>query len=107
MRQEPTKRDTKEQLIVSKWLNKMGLEHSREEEFEPYWVDIFIHDLNLAIELDGQNHLVKRDSIRDSYLVNTYGISMWRIKNKTVKPDYRPEFEKEILRIAEEHYAEN
>ena len=42
MRQDPAKRDTKEQLLVSKWLNEIGLEHSLEEELEPYWADIFI-----------------------------------------------------------------
>ena len=105
MRQDPTKRDTKEQLLVSKWLNEIGLEHSVEEELEPYWADIFIHDLNLVIELDGRHHLKKRDSIRDAYLVETYGVSIWRLKNKVIRTSYKEEFTKQVMKIVEEYSA--
>ncbi len=105
MRQDPAKRDTKEQLLVSKWLNEIGLEHSLEEELEPYWADIFIHDLNLVIELDGPNHLKKRDSIRDAYLVETYGVSIWRLKNKLIRSSYKEEFTKQVMKIVEEYSA--
>ena len=105
MRQEPTKRDTKEQLLISKWLNEIGLEHSLEEELDPFWADIYIHDLNLVIELDGPNHMKKRDDARDEFLVETYHVSIWRIKNKIVKVNYKEEFKKELMQIVEEYSA--
>ena len=105
MRQEPTKRDTQEQLLISKWLNEIGLEHSLEEELEPYWADIYVHDLKLVIELDGPSHMKKRDDVRDMFLIKNYHVSIWRIKNKTVKVSYKAEFEKELMRIVEEYSA--
>ena len=99
---EPRKRDSKEQLLVSKWLNEIGLEHSLEEEFPPYWADIYIHDIKLAIELDGAFHLKKRDAKRDSHFLEEYGVTTWRIENEMVKVRNKDNFIKELMILVEE-----
>tara|TARA_Y100000310_G_C20703221_1_gene832057 strand:- start:4996 stop:5316 length:321 start_codon:yes stop_codon:yes gene_type:complete len=99
---EPRKRDTKEQLLVSKWLNEIGLEHSLEEEFPPYWADIYIHDIKLVIELDGAYHLKKRDAERDRHLLDEYGVCTWRVDNSVVMVRNKESFIQELMILVEE-----
>ena len=102
MLNEPSKRDTKEQLLVSKWLTEIGLEHSLEEEFSPYWADIYIHDIRLAIELDGAFHLKKQDAKRDAYLLEEYKVSTWRVPNLMVTVGNKDNLIKDLMILVEE-----
>jgi len=102
MLNEPRKRDTKEQLLVSKWLTEIGLEHSLEEEFSPYWADIYIHDIRLAIELDGAFHLKKQDAKRDTYILKEYKVSTWRVPNSMVTVGNKGNFMTYLMTLVEE-----
>ena len=99
---EISKRDTKEQLLVSKWLTEIGLEHSLEEEFPPYWADVYIHDIRLVIELDGAFHLKTRDAKRDKHLLEEYKVSTWRVDNSSVTARNKVNFIKELMDKVEE-----
>jgi len=96
------KTDTKEQLLVSKWLTEIGLEHSLEEKFPPYWADIYIHDIMLVIELDGAFHLKKKDAKRDRILLEEYRVITWRVPNSHVTPTNKKTFIKELMVLVEE-----
>ena len=73
-----------------------------EEEFSPYFADIYIKDLNLTIELDGPAHLKKRDDKRDAVLKDKYNLDVWRFSNKTIKGDFKEQFVAKILERAKE-----
>jgi len=99
---ELSKRDTKEQLLVSKWLTEVGLEHSLEEAFSPYWADVYIHDIKLAIELDGAFHLKKQDAKRDAYILKEHKVSTWRVPNSMVTVRNKANFIKDLMVLVEE-----
>jgi len=99
---ELSQRDTKEQLLVSKWLTELGLEHSLEEEFSPYWADIYIHDIRLAIELDGAFHLKKQDAKRDALILEEYKVSTWRVPNSMVTVGNKNNFVNLLMILVEE-----
>ena len=96
------KTETKEQLLVSKWLVEIGLEHSLEEEFPPYWADIYIHDIMLVIELDGAFHFRKSDAKRDEIFSEKYGVMTWRVPNSHVTPTNKETFIKDLMILVEE-----
>jgi len=99
---ELRKRDTIEQLLVSDWLLELGLEHSLEEDFSPYSADVYIHDIRLAIEVDGAFHLKKKDAKRDNYILEKYGVSTWRVNNSEIKSSNKDTFIKELMDLVEE-----
>ncbi len=101
LRREPKTRDTNEQLRVASWLRELGLGFSLEEEFSPYCADIFICDLNLIIELDGPQHLKRRDAKRDAFIKETYGIDVWRFKNREIRENFKAQFHARIMERAE------
>ena len=103
MLNELSKTDTKEQLLVSKWLTEIGLEHSLEEEFSPYRADIYIHDIRLVIELDGAFHLKKRDAKRDAYLLEKYRVYTWRVPNSVVTVGNKENLIKDLMILVEEY----
>ena len=46
-----------------------------------YYLDYYIPELKLAIELDSDYHKVDKDQIRDAYLLERLGITTYRIRN--------------------------
>lgn len=60
----------------------MGLVYESEREFSPYTVDIFLPEINCAIEVDGPYHSKKKDEIRDQKLLENYGLYILRFKTK-------------------------
>lgn len=79
---------TKDQIKLKSWIEEAGLEVIMEASFPPYFADIFLPEIGLSIEVDGPWHISKkRDSKRDEYLFETYGIETLRVKLKDIKKD--------------------
>ena len=96
-------RDTPAQLMVAGWLQDMGMGFSLEaEEFYPYTVDIYVSDLNLAIELDGPSHMKKKNQKRDDHIKEHHEVDTWRFKNEEIRTSFKDEFTEMIDSRAEE-----
>lgn len=68
---------TKSQLKINDWVRELGFQTEMERVFGKYCVDIFIPELNWAVEVDGPvGHLKKGDLKRDKYLYLE-----WKIDN--------------------------
>ncbi len=70
------KTETRGQLKLQKILNDLGFETVLEYSLGPYFIDCWLSECALAVEYDGPVHGMskKRDSIRDSDLVDNYGV---------------------------------
>jgi very-short-patch-repair endonuclease len=74
----------------SKWLDSHNLSYKTElqiynEELKKnYFCDFFFPELNLIIELDGNQHLktIEKDAIRDAYIKKIFGYNILRISHK-------------------------
>ena len=66
---------------VERILGKMQLGFQSEVGFKPYWVDIYISEWHLAIEVDGPGHSPKKDAARDSVLSEKYFLPVLRLKS--------------------------
>ena len=99
-RGELSKKDTPQELMVLNWVRDTGIGANPQEDFPPYVVDVYVPDLNLAIEIDGPLHLSKRDKKRDEILASQ-GIETRRIPLKVIKVSYKEEFLKEFWKIVE------
>ena len=99
-RGELSKKDTPQELMVLNWVRDTGIGANPQEDFPPYVVDVYVPDLNLAIEIDGPLHLSKRDKKRDEILASQ-GIETWRIPLKVIKVSYKEEFLKKFWKIVE------
>ena len=95
-----SKKDTPQELMVLNWVRDTGIGANPQEDFPPYVVDVYVPDLQLAIEIDGPLHLSKRDKKRDEILASQ-GIEKWRIPLKVIKVSYKEEFLKEFWKIVE------
>ena len=102
MRDESFKTDTKHQLLVNSWIKDLGIGTEMEKEFGSYFVDIFIPDLELGIEIDGPQHMKKRDSKRDDYITSNHNIDIWRIAIKDMTAGYKQRFIDRIMKRVEE-----
>ncbi|NDV58919.1 endonuclease domain-containing protein [Bacteroides sp. 519] len=85
LRNEPTAAET----TLWKFLrNKQleGLKFRRQQGFGSYIVDFYCPELQLVIELDGENHFYSEeyDDARTQYLQKEAGITVMRFENKTV-----------------------
>ena len=101
MKNEPLKKDTKQQFTVAAWIKESGFGSSLEEDFPPYVVDIYISDLHLGIELDGPHHFKKRDQKRDEELFRDYGLVIWRYSNKEITGKFKSSFIKNLMQFAQ------
>ena len=101
MKNEPRKKDTKQQFTVAAWIKESGFGSSFEEDFPPYVVDIYISDLHLGIELDGPHHFKKRDQKRDEELFRDYGLVIWRYSNKEITGKFKSSFIKNLMQFAQ------
>lgn len=60
---------TDKQILVESWINNIGFRTDLETVFGEYAVDIYIAELNIAVEVDGPCHkFKKRDKKRDDRL---------------------------------------
>ena len=97
VRDDPFKTDTHHQRLVNSWIEEMGLGTQVEYGVGQYFIDIYVPDLLLGIELDGPWHLRKRDKKRDKYILENHGIETWRIPIKDINMPYKQELVGRIL----------
>lgn len=65
---------------IEKLLDDMAIGYQSEYPFPPYKLDIFLPEWWCGIEIDGPQHLRKRDQKRDETLRLEYGLQIFRIK---------------------------
>lgn len=78
------------EVSFSDWLDSKSIRYVSEKKFynsitkRNYFCDFYFDDLNLVIELDGNQHTKtkEQDYIRDQYIKNTYKIEIIRITAK-------------------------
>lgn len=58
----------------------MRLAYQSEVNFRPYWVDIYLSEFHLAIEVDGPSHSRKKDELRDKNLWANYNLPVLRLE---------------------------
>jgi len=62
-------------MLVETWINRLGFRTDLETVFGEYAVDIYVPELNIAVEIDGPSHkFKKRDRKRDNRLRNEHGL---------------------------------
>ena len=88
------KRMTKHEILLWKLLRKeslKGFHFRRQHPFGAYIIDFYCYKANLAIEIDVDIHLGKKeyDKERDDYLIST-GLKILRFKNEDI--ERRPEW---------------
>ncbi len=84
---------TKKQIEVNNWINDIGFQTEMEKVFGRYCVDIYIPELNVAVELDGFGHWPKKDEKRDAYLMHEQKIlSIFHVVSKISKKDFYEDF---------------
>ena len=62
-------------------ITSIGMETILEKRFGNYIVDIYLPEVNKAIEFDGPHHLKKRDAKRDRWLKENFNIDVFRVKD--------------------------
>ena len=97
VRNDPFKTDTNHQRLIDRWIKEIGIGTQLEYEVGRYFIDIYVPDLILGIEVDGPWHLRKRDKKRDEYILEVHGIETWRIPIKGINMAYKQEFMDRIL----------
>jgi BirA family biotin operon repressor/biotin-[acetyl-CoA-carboxylase] ligase len=71
-----------ERLLWSRLRNEqLGVRFRRQWPIGKYTLDFFAPKINLAIEVDGEQHDPERDSVRDAFL-HKKGIDVIRIPSK-------------------------
>jgi very-short-patch-repair endonuclease len=78
------------EISFAEYLRSAGLAYEQEKQFynhilkRSYFVDFYFSELNLAIELDGSQHLKTKvqDSIRDKFITEHFGINIIRVSHK-------------------------
>lgn len=88
-------RQTRQEELLWKELrgNKvMGLKFRRQHPIDVFVADFYCHKLRLVIEIDGEYHLEKEQSIYDSARTEEiagHGISVLRFTNSEVEKDIK------------------
>jgi len=66
---------TDKQMLVETWINRLGFRTDLETVFGEYSVDIFVPELQIAVEVDSPYHkFKKRDKKRDIKLKEEHGL---------------------------------
>ena len=94
--------DTAEQLTVFGWCEEIGLTVLLEYNVPPYYLDIYLPELKLAVELDGPMHSRKRDKKRDGFIKRRHGIDVWRFRNRDITDTFQKQFNSHINKRAKE-----
>jgi len=76
---------TNGQLTIEKWVRELGFITELEKEFPPYWADIYLQEVHVAIEYDGAQHWKKKDRKKDAHLIAEYLLPVFRIKQLSPK----------------------
>ena len=89
-------RFTKGQMDLQKYIESKGLQTILEYKVEPFILDIFLPELNKAVEYDGKPfHGKRRDEKRDKYILETYKIQIFRYKSEEDKEELNKFLERE------------
>ncbi len=71
--------------IRSRQIN--NVKFRRQQEFGPYILDFYCHDIGLVVEVDGDVHALKdqivRDKVREQYLISK-NLSVFRLTNNEI-----------------------
>lgn len=96
---------TDKQVLVESWINRLGFRTDLEAVFGEYAVDIYVPELNIAVEVDGPSHMFKkRDKKRDEKLIKVHGLKkVFRVPVNITEKD----FEKSFLLMVKEMIGEN
>lgn len=62
-----------------KVVEELRLSHLEEAEFGKYFIDVYLPEFHIGLEADGPHHLQKADAIRDSNLMEAYGLPLLHI----------------------------
>lgn len=81
MRRTSKKQFTAGQMALEKILNDMGLMTVLEYPVGPYTLDIYLPEVNKAVEFDGPMHNHKRDARRDAWLLENKNIEVFRVSD--------------------------
>ena len=63
---------------VCRWLDELDVGYTEEYPVGQYTIDIYIPDMRLGVELDGPQHVKKKDIIRDHKIL-TAGMAVVQI----------------------------
>lgn len=82
---------------VESILDKMRIGYESEYHLPPYWVDIYINEWHIGIEVDGPNHSPKKDAIRDEILKERYFLPILRLKSMLSQEEIMTKIEDFII----------
>lgn len=86
-------------------LDQHRISYEVEKQFGTKYVDIYLPDFGVAIEIDGPFHNKRRDAQRDAYLFEQYGLRIVRIQVKTGWINVlKDELERLFSECAKEHH---
>ena len=68
-------------LRVQNYLEARGVQLIEEVKFTPYTVDVWVPELHMAVEIDGPQHMRKKDLARDAVLVGKYSLYVLHVKH--------------------------
>jgi len=77
--------NTNGQLKLEKWIRELGFITELEKEFPPYWADIYLQEVHVAVEYDGAQHWKKKDRKKDKHLMDEYLLPVLRISQLSPK----------------------
>jgi len=72
-------------LKLEKWIRELGFITELEKEFPPYWTDIYLQEVHVAVEYDGAQHWRKKDKKKDDHLMREYLLPVFRVKKLSPK----------------------
>jgi very-short-patch-repair endonuclease len=91
--------NTDKQREVEKWVNQLGFRTNLEDPIREYCVDIYIPELNWAVEIDGPSHYKKKDRKRDKKL-KEYGIEhIFHAKVAIKEDDFKRDFMDDVVKF--------
>ena len=84
---------TKEEIKLWEYLKTkpLGFKFRQQHPFGKYILDFYCHKAQLAIEIDGENHLEKEQKLKDKIrteFVNEMGLQEMRITNHYVNNEF-------------------
>lgn len=82
----PYRNGTKQEKLVQRCIEELGLRYVEQAKFGPYEVDFLLTELDVVVEADGPfGHLAKRDARRDQDLIDMGIAEVWHFREKTLK----------------------
>ena len=61
-----------------------GFSTRDEEQFGPYFVDIYVPEIHTAFEADGPKHSARKDALRDAWLKEEHGLRVIRFNTRQI-----------------------